>query len=182
MGRQHLISLILTSLLATVALAQSSPSFKLVEYSFNAGGHPGETGIPTSASFRITLQSLGEAALTEMSAGSASFKTDAGFSLAYRPPGEVANLRFTTQQTMEWNSEDSVGNYNMYRGLVSGLTGAGAGACVQQNLSAPTTDDSDAVPPGSGYFYLITAENRLGEEGTRGFESGGSERSGADCP
>jgi hypothetical protein len=33
-----------------------------------------------------------------------------------------------------------------------------------------------------GFFYLVTVENRLSEEGTKGFDSGGGERTGSACP
>ena len=31
-------------------------------------------------------------------------------------------------------------------------------------------------------FFLVTSENRLGENGTRGFRFDGSERTGSICP
>jgi hypothetical protein len=42
----------------------------------------------------------------------------------------------------------------------------------------------DAVPdPGQGFFYLVTARNRLAEEGTKGSTSAGVPRSNAfPCP
>jgi hypothetical protein len=46
----------------------------------------------------------------------------------------------------------------------------------------PTATDPASPPPDSIYFYLVTAENRLGEEGTKGYSSSGVERHGSDCP
>ena len=163
------------------ALAQTSTSFKLEEHSFNAGGHPEAGSFPTSASFRITLHSVGDA-ISGRGLSSASFNLDACFSSAYPPPGEVTNLRFSDKDTLEWDSEESVGDYNLYRNLISNINGLLFGACTEENITGPTTDDVAVVPDGDGYFYLVTAENRLDEEGTKGFQSDTSEREGTVCP
>ena len=68
------------------------------------------------------------------------------------------------------------------RDLISNIPGLGFGACAQQDLTSPTTDDTDAVPSGDAYFYLVTAENRLAENGTKGFQSDTTEREGTLCP
>ena len=43
-------------------------------------------------------------------------------------------------------------------------------------------DDTHELETGEGYFYLVTAENRLDEEGTKGFSHDGPEREGTVCP
>jgi len=45
-----------------------------------------------------------------------------------------------------------------------------------------TDTDSDPLPVSGGFFYLVTAENRLAEEGTKGFTAEGAERLGTVCP
>jgi hypothetical protein len=46
-----------------------------------------------------------------------------------------------------------------------------------------TTTDPDVPSVTTGYFYLVTADNRLDEEGTKGFRSNGTERGNpAPCP
>ena len=66
---------------------------------------------------------------------------------------------------------------------MSNLTGLGYGQCEQQDLTTTSATDSAAVPLGDGYFYLVTARNRLSEEGTKGFRSDlMTERLGATCP
>ena len=95
---------------------------------------------------------------------------------------EVTNLRFVDGDTLEWDPEKSVGSYNLYRDLISNITGLDFGGCEQQELTSPTTDDTDAVPADDAYFYLVTAENRLAEEGTKGFRSDTTEREGTVCP
>jgi hypothetical protein len=75
-----------------------------------------------------------------------------------------------------------VGTYNLYRDLMSNLVGLGFGDCQQQDLPTSTTTDDDALAVGDGFFYLVTAENKLAEEGTKGSQSNGSEREGNACP
>ncbi len=92
-------------------------------------------------------------------------------------------MAFTDAQTLVWNPERSVGTYNLYRDLLSGLAGLGYGGCEQQELTGETATDSDAVPAGDGFFYLVTAENLLAEEGTKGFLSNATERGNpSPCP
>ncbi len=173
-------AIVLAALLSSgLVLAQTSTSFKLSEHVFNAGGHPAGGTVPTSANFKISLDAIGEGLLgTALS--SASFNIDGGFGSAYPPPSEVSGLRFTDKATLEWSPEKSAGIYNLYRDLQSNLQGFGD--CEQQDLTATTTTDNDAVPTGDGYVYLVTVENRLDEEGIKGFQSDGMEREGAVCP
>jgi hypothetical protein len=165
----------------SVAVAQSSTSFRLQESALNAGGNPLQGGQLSSSSFRIRLDSIGEATVGAGIA-SGSYRLDTAFVSAYRPPAETLNLRFTDKTTLTWNPERSVGNYQLYRGLTSTLPGTW-GSCLASNL--PTSSGTDAQRPTSGasYFYLVTARNRLREEGTKGNRSNGSPRSNTNpCP
>jgi hypothetical protein len=163
-------------------MAQSSASFKLEEHAFNTGGHPLDGAVFTSTSFKVSLDAIGDAALGS-TMSSASFRMDGGFVGTYPPPGEVPGLRFTGHDTLAWNPERSVGIYNLYRDLMSSLSGLGYGNCEQQDLASETATDTDVPPLEDGYFYLVTAENRLGEEGTKGFDGNGTERANtAPCP
>ena len=115
---------------------------------------------------------------------SASYSMGGGFGEAYPPPGEVANLAFLSDdQTLEWDPEKSAGIYNLYRDLLSGLSGD-PGQCHESSIASATTTDTDVpVSAGDGFFYLVTVENRLGEEGTKGFDSGAGERGNSSpCP
>lgn len=170
-------------LMAGAASAQESASFQVTEYTFNGGGVPAAGTVPSSSSFQMTLASTGEDT-SEMTLESPSFGLAAGFGSSYLPPGEVADLRFSDDETMTWDMEPSAGLYNLYRGLMSSIT-SGFGSCEQQGLGSPTATDTDAVPPDDGYFYLVTAVNLLDEEGTKGFQSGGTQRAnlpGDACP
>jgi hypothetical protein len=173
---------VLIALAVSPAFAQTSASYRLTEHAFNAGGHPAAGETPASASYRMSLHAIGDNALGEPLA-SASFHADGGFVVAYPPPGEVTELRFTDKQTMLWNPERSVGVYNLYRDLMSNLSSLGYGTCRLQDLAGETAFDTDEPNAGDGYFYLVTAENRLYEEGSKGFDSDGTVRANdAPCP
>ncbi len=105
-----------------------------------------------------------------------------GYGSLFPPPGEVTGLLFSDKQTAGWDPESSVGSYRLYRDLMSNLLGLGFGQCEQQGLTSETISDTDPVPVDDGFFYLVTALNRLTEEGTKGFRSSGIERAGSVCP
>ncbi len=165
----------------TVA-AQTSASYRLTESVLNSGGDPRNGSILQSASFQIRLDALGESVVGTGGA-SASYRVDAAFVSAYPPPGEVENLRFTSASDLIWNPERSAGTYDLYRDSFSALPGGGTGMCLASNLTGASASDTQIPPPASGYFYLATSENRLGEEGTKGFRSDGAERPNpVPCP
>jgi hypothetical protein len=173
---------LLAGLIAAPALAQQSPSYKLEEFALNAGGHPQDGAILASASFHVRLDAVGDAVARSGLSGP-SFRVDGGFVGAYPPPGEVLGLRFVDSATLMWRPERSVGVYNLYRDLLSALSGGSYGTCRQYDLAAETTIETGAPPAGNGWFYLVTAENRLREEGTKGTNSSGAERPNVHpCP
>jgi hypothetical protein len=164
------------------AAAQESASFRLREQVFNAGGHPVAGQGLESPSFRIGLDSVGESAIATALA-SASFKMDIGFAAVYPPPAEVQDLRFVDHAGMVWSPEMSVGTYNLYRGIVREIPGSGYGSCIDHDLGTTAGRDDNQPPVGSGWFYLVTASNRLAEEGTKGDRSSGSARTpSVPCP
>jgi len=169
------LAALLPLLIPSLALAQEGAYFKVTEATLNNGGRPVNGAYASSASHRITLDALGDSVLGSDLA-SASFRLDGGFVSAYPPPGEVQGQAFTDAQTMVWLPDKAVGQYEVYRDSLAALGAGGTGAC----LAAGVTSESftDASPPASkaGYFYLVTARNRLREEGTKGFRSTGVER------
>jgi hypothetical protein len=180
MHRFALLFLALAS--AAPAAAQQSASFQLREHAFNAGGRPDQGAIAQSTSFRVTLDAIGDA-VGRTGLSSASFSMDAGFVVPYPPPEEVTGVLFVDRETLVWDPEKSTGTYGLYRSLVSTLPGLGYGLCQQADLPGETTDDGDVPPVGESYFYLVTAENLLAEEGTKGFNSAGGERANlSPCP
>jgi len=163
------------------ASAQTSASFKLTERAINAGGHPLDAIRPASASYRITLGAIGDAAVRN-ALSSASYRGDGGFVGRYAPPGEVQGVRFLDKTNLTWSHEPSVGTYNLYRNTLASLPGD-FGSCYQSALVAPPFGEANAPAQGSGWHYLVTAKNRLREEGTKGRTSIGAERSNlASCP
>ncbi len=171
--------------LAGPALAQTGTTYRLEEQALNAAGHPNGGSLMTGATYQITLDAVGDSVAAYALTGS-TFSVDAGLVAAYPPPGQVSGLMFTTETDLEWAPEGSLGDYNLYRDLMSNLTGLGYGACEQQGISGTATTDSDAVPASDGFFYLVTAMNSLAEEGTKGFQASGGvpgvERAGTMCP
>ncbi len=163
------------------ALAQESASYKVTDYTFNVGVDPDQGIAPASASFKISLDSLGDGIVATGLAG-ASYQVGTGHIGAYAPADEVSGLAFDDAQTLSWSNENSVGTYNLYRDLLSNLSGLGFGQCEQQALPSSTTTDTDTPGTGDAFFYLVTAVNRIDEEGTKGAQSDGTGRAGTVCP
>ena len=163
------------------AEAQTSASYKLTEATLNNGGNPLFGAHPVSASFRITLDAVGEG-VVQSGAASASFRLDAGFVGRYGPPGEVSGARFPNKTTLAWDAEPWGHRYEVYRGTLGSLPGT-FGACFANDLTQPTASDASSPSVGQGQFYLVTARNRLREEGPKGFRSNGTEEGNpAPCP
>ena len=175
------IAICLAAAASAPLLAQQSSSYRLDEHAFNQGGRPADGVTATSASFRISLDSIGEAA-ADTGLASPSYRMDGAFTSAYPPPGEVSGLRFADPTTLTWNPERSVGSYQVYRDALGSLSSSQYGMCWQQNVTGESVNDTDPINPGSGFFYLVTASNRLDERGTKGSDSTGSERAGSACP
>lgn len=177
------IIIFLMLLLSSWIFAQESTNYKLKAHVFNEGGNPDGGIILTSANFKLSIDSNGEGILG-MSLSSPLFKMDGGFIVAYPPPGEVHALLFDKDHiTLKWNPEKSVGTYNLYRNLLSNLFGGGYGNCKEYGIENEQTTDTETPPTGYGYFYLVTAKNRIAEEGTMGYNSAGTERSNSNpCP
>lgn len=177
----HLVVLALVLAPALPALAQQSTNYKLNEHVLNAGGHPDNGAALTSTSFTISLDSIGDG-IVARALSSPSFRMDAGFTNTYRPPSEVQGLLFDDAQSLRWDADPSAGMYNLYRATLGTLNMLTYGSCEQQALVQPSTVDTDPIAPGGGFFYLVTVENRLREEGTRGYRSNSAERIGPVCP
>ena len=164
-----------------VANAQQSASYSATEFVLNAGGHPAEGATLSSASYRVSLDALGEG-LIATSLSSGSYQMGVGFVTAYPPPREVNNLRFASHTGFNWLPDSAVGTYTVYRELIATLPG-NFGVCFPPALTSTAANDISDPPVGAGWFYLVTARNRLGEEGTKGFRSSGAQRPNpSPCP
>lgn len=171
MVRKIILSSFILSL-ALLAYSQQSASFRIEQGAFNNGGNP--VPVLSSPDGQITLDCVGDG-ISTTGVSSASHSADPGLPGEYRPPGEVLNIRFSDNVTFSWNSEASVGTYNVYRGDLSNLA-SGYGACFSQGLNGTLAIDAGSPSAGQCYFYLVTAENRVAEEGTMGKRSDGTPR------
>lgn len=169
------------ALAAPATLAQESASHRLEEQVFNAGGYPMAGVHPSSASHQLTIGSIGDPFGIGFLTGPGS-TLQFGFVLPYAPPFEVLNVMFSNPTTLVWDPRLNAAGYNVYRGLISTLPGLAYGACLQQGIVPTTTTDATLPTPGTGFFYLVTMENGIAEEGTKGFASSGAERAGSACP
>jgi len=165
-------------------LAQESTHFKLEFGTFNAGGRPSDGVVAQSASYLLSLDAIGDGSLgTGLT--SPGFSMDSGLAATFQPPGEVANLRFTSATGLQWDPDTSVGDYALYQGLVGLPFPAGYGSCAQPPpaITTNTTAVTSLPAERQASFYLVTARNRLAEEGTKGFTSAGVQRANlAPCP
>lgn len=172
---------LLVAVAALPCAAQTSPSFKLTEAAFNNGGDPNQGVEPTSPHFHVGLDAIGDG-VAAIGLASASFRSDAGFVVNYPPPGEVGGLQFPSKTSLNWGDERSVGVYELYRDTLANLATT-FGTCYQAALASPSWTEIASPPSGTGWFYIATARNRLGEEGTKGYRTGGVERTNAaPCP
>jgi hypothetical protein len=175
------------SVLALVALAclpargQSSASYRLNEQSVNAGGDPRNGIVLVAPSYRVTFDSIGDP-LAGAGWTSTNYRIEAGFPAALAPPGEVGGLGFVSSTMLAWSPERSAQSYAIYRSTVDALD-VSTGDCFASYVTGEGAIDSSAPTVGSAFFYLVTSRNRLGEEGTKGFRSDGTERANPDpCP
>jgi hypothetical protein len=174
--------LVLVLCLSGAGIAQQSTSYKLSDQTFNAGGHPDDGVMLTSASYGITLDALGNAVSGTVLV-STSYSVQGGFVAGHPPPVEVNGLLFAGRDDLEWGPERSAGHYNLYRDPLVGLPAMGYGVCRDHHLSSTAYHDPDLPGSGEGLFYLVTAVNTLGEEGSKGWDSDGAVRGNpSPCP
>lgn len=158
------IGIVLGLWLCSTVLAQQSSSYKLHEQAINLGGNPRGGVVLTSASYRITLDAVGDA-VGGVELSGTSYRVRGGFVGPYPPPGEVHGLRFASNQDLTWNPERSVGSYNVYH-WASDV--GDPGSCLQAGIATEAMTITHAPPSGVAYRYIVTAENLLEEEGPWG--------------
>lgn len=176
-----LARLLLVTVAMTPLTAQVSTSYKIEEHTFNAGGRPEDGAIASSVNYRISLDAIGDGVVGR-GLSSASYAMDGGLVSAYPPPGEVQGLYFDSPQLFSWTAERSVGTYNVYKDSFGALPG-GYGVCFDSGIAGTGAQELSTPSPGQGWFYLVTAKNRLAEEGSKGTSHDGSQRGNpSPCP
>ena len=176
------VLLVITLLCVSSVYAQSSASFEISQSNLNFGGRPGNTAGPgTSASFQLSLDALGGGP-NSRPMSSASYGMHAGFVTANAPPGNASGLIWLNKTDMEWNAGNAAVAYNVYRDNLNTLPGLGYGLCFASEISGLGAQDLGIPTVGNAYFYLVAAENRLGEESSKGSDSAGATRGGNACP
>jgi len=91
-------------------------------------------------------------------------------------PPEVSNSSFkwTGTTTLTWSAIAGVPGYHVWRGNQDALAGlatpGGAKVCLDSGdwAAPPATVRSDTPPAGKFYWYLVTAHNDLGADGSAG--------------
>lgn len=165
-----------------LAFAQQSASHSISDATLNAGGSPRDGTALVSASHQVTLSSLGGFA-ARRGLQSASNFMDGGFVSGYVPATEVHGVSWLDHETMQWSAHVAAGDYAVYRDSLAALAAGDYGDCHTHDISSTSVYDTDLPPAGSGFFYLVSVENRLEEEGTLGSSSTGDERvPAAECP
>jgi hypothetical protein len=107
---------------------------------------------------------------------------DVGFVRGYPPPGEVRLLVVLgDRKTLSWTAERSVGTYRVYGGDL-GLLPSSYGVCKVPDLVVEKAQLEEEPAVGRGFFYLVTARNTLLEEGTKGYDSTGAQRTSTMPP
>jgi hypothetical protein len=174
--------LALLALLSPLVYAQSSTSYRLSDVVLNLGGRPSNGSIAASSAYRLTLDSVGDSRSAEVMS-SASYRMDHGVVAALAPVGEVGRLWFRNAQELNWTRvAGSPDRYNVYRQTTNFLPSS-YGVCLVSAVVGASVSDPSLPPPASSFFYLVSAENRLWEEGTLGWRSNGSQRPNTNpCP
>ncbi len=98
------------------------------------------------------------------------------------PPGELSGVTVTkgASTTLAWTAASGSGIVYDVAGdgiaLLISAHGASGATCLQNDAPANTWNDARPDPsPGSGYYYMVRAQNVCGG-GTYGFATGGAER------
>jgi hypothetical protein len=103
------------------------------------------------------------------------------------PPEEVAGLQTSgkTVTTVSWTLQAGL-RYDVASGAVSALRvdqGVASASCLANDVVAASQIDTRPAPtPGTGYYYIVRAQDECAS-GTYGFATGGQERlPAAACP
>ena len=149
-----------------------SASFRLTRSEF--ASIDGST-LLLSSSYRLSRSTLGDS-IAELSLSGSSFTLATDWTATLPPALEVESLRFESTSRLIWQVERSLGTYRIYRG------GPTTQSCIGQ--AAQTHFEDAALPsPSSAFYFLVTAVDAGGVEGSAGRSSSGSLRTpSGSCP
>jgi len=94
--------------------------------------------------------------------------------------GEVRGLRAGAPTgSWLWHGVSGADTYDLLRGNLADLDGAGYGDCLADDLTARNYEDGAVPLPGEGFYYLVRADDAVCGSGPAGPGVGGAERGGA---
>lgn len=95
------------------------------------------------------------------------------------------NLRWDFNFRLLWDPEPDAVECHVYRDGLTNLSFQGYRVC-RDDLDGTRTDtrldDLEDPAPGDGFFYVITAEEALGDEGTLGLGTNAERSNFSPCP
>jgi hypothetical protein len=100
-------------------------------------------------------------------------------------PEQVLNVEWDNNFRMVWDAEFSAVEYHIYRDDLANLSYASFGVCrddLDTNRTDLQLDDLEEPAPEAGFFYLVSAEDSLAEEGTLGYATGAERSNYGACP
>ena len=100
-------------------------------------------------------------------------------------PAAVPNLRWTNRDHLIWDPTAGAVEYHLYRGLVSALSYGNFGSCrdsTDPNRTDTQLTDTGWPAYGNAFFYLVSAENGTGHEGSLGCGTSAERSNFAPCP
>ncbi len=100
-------------------------------------------------------------------------------------PGEsdIVGVSGAATTTIDWADQPSAERYDLARGSISELGSGSYGSCLAEDLTVSHYDDTGMPASGSGFFYLVRAEDSAGCGGTGpwGDATDGTPRVPAGC-
>ena len=165
------VVLLACALPAGPAAAQESPSFRIDR---GTRGSLSGSAVLQSSSYRVSRSSLGMPSGRDPVTGT-SVAASNDWTATLRPALEVRRLRFADARTLTWDLDRSLGSYRVYRGDLESIVGMPA-ACIGTAPNGQGFDAPEIPAAGQGQFFLVTAVDAAGVEGTAGTASGGAAR------
>ncbi|ANM29798.1 hypothetical protein ABI59_09730 [Acidobacteria bacterium Mor1] len=170
---------------ATFGVENTSPAAFCVDASENWwGSADGPSGSAPTQGCELDVPPGAGSALTE------GVQFDNFLTEPVDPAGSVnvlvANLRFSTNDTLIWDPALGAVEYHIYRQPLSSV-GAAPYAVCRDDLDGDRTDEQlidleEPLLPGEGLTYLVTGENSSGTEGAFGDATAGPRSALNICP